>query len=220
MSLCKCCCEILCFIRLGVDDCPEKLSSTEQMKTHIKESHECEFCQATFSETKELIGHLKTHSRTSASSAQTEKKESTALKEGFYHPTLKRPRHSGVSRSGPPNKSEKMEQLPNKKTNTQYYIFKEKGKIKKVVRTVFKPNEKSQQNLGQRAELEEETVDDEETEKPNYQFDEFEEMKDMEESSVDDELSCNLDDLLRSFEEEEQGQSSGKERNISSLIKT
>merc|ERR1711913_278767 len=93
------------FMRLGVDDsscqyCPENLSTTEQMKTHI-------------SETKELIGHLKTNSRTSTSQAQAEKKESTALKEGFYHPTLKRPKHSGVSRH--PNKSEKMEQLPNKK---------------------------------------------------------------------------------------------------------
>ena len=198
VSLCNCCSEILYFIRLGVDDsscqyCPENLSTTEQMKTHI-------------SETKELIGHLKTHSRTSTSQAQAEKKESTALKEGFYHPTLKRPKHSGVSRQ--PNKSEKMEQLPNKKTNTQYYIFKEKGKIKKVVRTVFKPNEKFQHNLGKRVELEEETGEDGVKGKTCYEFDEFDDMK--EESSVDDELSCNLDDLLRSFEEEELGQSSGK----------
>ena len=189
------------------------------MKTHTKESQVCQFGQATVSETKELIGHLKTHSRISASSAQPEKKESTALKEGFYHPTLKRPKHSEVSRSGPPNKSERVEQLANRKSNTQYYFFKEKGKIKKVVRTVFKPNEKSQQNLG-KIEEQEEKGDYKEKENPMYQFDEFEEMKDMEESSVDDELSCNLDDLLRSFEEEEQGQSSGKERNISSLIKT
>ena len=98
---------------------------------------------------------------------------------------------------------------PNKKSNTQYYIFKEKGKIKKVVRTVFKPNENHHQNLDKREELEE-TVGDEEKEEPNYQFDDFEETKDMEESSVDDELSCNLDDLLRSFEEEELSQSSGK----------
>ena len=102
-----------------------------------------------------------------------------------------------------------MEQLANQKSNTQYYFFKEKGKIKKVVRTVFKPNEKSQQNLGKREE-QEETGDDKKKENPKFQFDEFEEMKDMEESSVDDELSCNLDDLLKSFEEEEQGQSSGK----------
>ena len=99
---------------------------------------------------------------------------------------------------------------PNKKSNTQYYIFKEKGKIKKVVRTVFKPNENQKQNVGQR-EQQEENSGEEEKEKPNYQFDDFEEMKDMEESSsVDDELSCNLDDLLRSFEEEELSQSSGK----------
>ena len=168
---------------------------------------------------KEQIGHLKTHSRISASSAQPKKKESTALKEGFYHPTLKRPKPSEVSRSGPPNKSDKMEQLANKKSNTQYYFFKEKGKIKKVVRTVFKPNEKYQQNLGKREE-QEEKGDDKDRENPKYQFDEFEEMKDMEESSVDDELSCNLDDLLKSFEEEEQGQSSGKKRKISSFIKT
>merc|ERR1712226_1449404 len=106
------------YMRLGVDgqSCPEKLSSAEQMETLIKESDEGESCNAFFSETKELIVHLKTHSRTSASSVQTEKKESTALKEGFYHPTLKRPKPIGVS--GPSNKSEKME--PNKKSNTQY----------------------------------------------------------------------------------------------------
>ena len=102
-----------------------------------------------------------------------------------------------------------MEPLAKKKTNTQYYIFKEKGKIKKVVRTVFKPNEQSQNNLGKREELEE-TGDDQVKEKPSYEFDDFEETKDMDESSVGDELSCNLDDLLRSFEEEEHSQSSGK----------
>ena len=195
----------LCFIRLGVEGqspqySPENLSSSEQMKTDIKGSQE-----ATFSETKELIVQLKTQSRTSTSSGQTERKESTALKEGFYHPTLKRPKPS-CAVSGPSNKSEKME--ANKKPNTQYYIFKEKGKIKKVVRTVFKPK-KPQPNLGKSEEADE-TVDDEEKEKPDYQFDDFEDMKETEESSVDDELSCNLDDLLRSFEEEELSQSSGK----------
>ena len=39
---------------------------------------------------------------------------------------------------------------------------------------------------------------------------ELKDMKDIEESSVEDELSSNLDDLLRSFEEEELSQSSGK----------
>ena len=84
------------------------------------------------------------------------------------------------------DKMEQLERLQKKKANTQYYIFKEKGKIKKVVRTVFKPNASHQENIGE----------------------EEEDTKDIEESSVDDELSCNLDDLLRSFEEEELSQSS------------
>ena len=76
------------------------------MKTLVKDSQETK-----------LLLHLKTQKRTAASSAPAEKKESTTLKEGFYHPTLKRPQHGGVS--GPAKKSEKMEHLVKKKTNTQ-----------------------------------------------------------------------------------------------------
>ena len=168
------------------------------------ESHECEFCNATFSETKNLIQHLKTHIRKSAPLVpQTEKKESTALKDGFYHPTLKRPQQ----------RFDKIEQIQKKKANTQYYIFKEKGKIKKVVRTVFKPNDRAQQDLCNEDDVQvtvTRTATNTEEQKRFPESEGFEDMKDIEESSVDDELSCNLDDLLRSFEEEELGQSSGK----------
>ena len=187
------------------------------MNTHTRECHECEFCNATFSQTKNLILHLKTHMR---SSAQTERKDSTSLKEGFYHPTLKRPKNQI---SVFENKSSRKEKFEKKKANTQYYIFKEKGKIKKVVRTVFTPNPKAQQDVCKEVDMEvtddmavtddmevtvtKRTNDQEKLETAQF---ELKDMKDIEESSVEDELSSNLDDLLRSFEEEELSQSSGK----------
>ena len=146
------------------------------------------------------------------SSAQTERKDSTSLKEGFYHPTLKRPKNQI---SVFENKSSRKEKFEKNKANTQYYIFKEKGKIKKVVRTVFTPNPKAQQDVCKEVDIEvtddmEVTNDVEDQEKLEPAQFEIKDSKDIEESSVEDELSSNLDDLLRSFEEEELSQSSGK----------
>ena len=154
------------------------------------------------------------------SSAQTERKDSTSLKEGFYHPTLKRPKNQI---SVFENKSSRKEKFEKNKANTQYYIFKEKGKIKKVVRTVFTPNPNAQQDVCKEVDMEvtddmevtndvevtltKRTNDQEKLETAQF---ELKDMKDIEESSVEDELSSNLDDLLRSFEEEELSQSSGK----------
>ena len=160
------------------------------------------------------------------SSAHIEGKDPTSLKEGFYHPTLKRPKNQ-ISVFD--NKSSRKEKFEKKKANTQYYIFKEKGKIKKVVRTVFTPNPNAQQDVCKEVDMEvtddmevtgdmevtndvevtvtKRTNDQEKLETAQF---ELKDMKDIEESSVEDELSSNLDDLLRRFEEEELSQSSGK----------
>ena len=159
----------------------------ESTAHHMEESHLSHHWNKK-TQSNNMIVQLKTQIRTSGPSVHKEKKESQALKEGFYHPTLKRPRDRVT------------EDREKKKTNTQYYIFKEKGKIKKVVRTVFKPNISSPENIAQK---EEDKRHEKEIER--YDSEDFmEDTKDIEESSVDDELSCNLDDLLRSFEEEEE----------------
>ena len=97
------------------------------------------------------------------------KSNSTFLKKGFYHPAIKRPEKWVTTK---PVKSEVGGNVSVLKSGivkpkTQYYIYKEKGQVKKVIKTIFKPKAKK------------------------------------EPISVGDELSCNLDDLLKTFEVEE-----------------
>ena len=90
------------------------------------------------------------------------------LSKGFYHPAIKQP--DGFEEQQNKKKVSVFSSgsgTSNTKPKTQYYIYKEKGQVKKVIKTVFKP-------------------------KPSK-----------DKSTVRDELSSNLDDLLRTFEAED-----------------
>lgn len=148
----------------------------------MKECHLCEFCDQQYPEKEKLILHLKSHLMRSTLgvkhkqsldkptlNVQSKKQgQHKVLSKGFYHPAIKQPdgfeeqqnkKKVSVFKSG--------SGTSNAKPKTQYYIYKEKGQVKKVIKTVFKP-------------------------KPSK-----------EKSTVRDELSSNLDDLLRTFEAED-----------------
>ena len=161
----------------------------------MKECHLCEFCDQQFPEKEKLILHLKSHlMRSNLGVKQNLKMPSIGvnqslkmptikvqnktqgkakfLKKGFYHPTIKQPdgfeeqpstKRVSVFKAGAGSGTS------NSKSKTQYYIYKEKGQVKKVIKTVFKP-------------------------KPSK-----------EKLTVRDELSSDLDDLLRTFEAEDPG---------------
>ena len=164
------------------------------LEQHMKESHLCEFCDEQFPEKEKLILHLKSHlMRSTLGVKQNLKMQSSFgakqslkmptikvqnktqgqtkfLKKGFYHPAIKQPdgfekqpntKRVSVFKAGSGSL--------NSKPKTQYYIYKEKGQVKKVIKTVFKP-------------------------KPSK-----------EKLTVRDELSSNLDDLLKTFEAEDSG---------------
>ena len=146
----------------------------------MKECHLCEFCDQQYPEKEKLILHLKSHlMRSSLAAKQSLKKpnlnvqsktqgQQKFLRKGFYHPAIKQP-----DRFEEQQNSKRMSVFKsgigasNTKPKTQYYIYKEKGQVKRVIKTVFKP-------------------------KPSK-----------EKSTVRDELSSNLDDLLRTFEDED-----------------
>ena len=157
----------------------------------MKECHLCEFCDQQFPEKEKLILHLKSHLLRSTLGVKQSLKmpsfgvnqsmkmptikvqnktqgKAKFLKKGFYHPTIKQPdgfeeqpntKRVSVFKAG--------SGASNSKSKTQYYIYKEKGQVKRVIKTVFKP-------------------------KPSK-----------EKSTVRDELSSDLDDLLRTFEAED-----------------
>ena len=162
--------------------CSKQSQNISGLEKHLKSSHWCDVCDEEFSDKDQMIVHLKNHIQSLLSLQIDENKAITKsnlqtlnknnpqhLEQGFYHPTIRQPDRDwrkekfvgGVS----------ILKSKNKKPKTQYYIYKEKGKIKKVVKTVFKPKAKEESKRGQH--------------------------------SVEDELSCNLDDLLKTFEVEE-----------------
>ena len=159
----------------------------------MKECHLCEFCDQQFPEKEKLILHLKSHLMRSTLGVKQSLKmpsfgvnqsmkmptikvqnkgKAKFLKKGFYHPAIKQPdgfeeqqkntKRVSVFKAGSGTSS-------NSKPKTQYYIYKEKGQVKRVIKTVFKP-------------------------KPSK-----------EKIAVRDELSSDLDDLLRTFEAEDPG---------------
>ena len=175
------------FCRLGVERtlkcqyCQYPTDSLEVLAKHLKDSHSCQLCGGKIFQDKDLlILHLKRHLK----SATPVKEESQAvLREGFYHPTLKQPDKwtGGVSIL-----KQKQEQKP----KTQYFIYKDGGKVRKVVKKVYKKR-KLEQKPFEADPLEDEVEDKIEIE------------NEAKEDIVSDGLSCNLDDLLKTFEEEE-----------------
>lgn len=107
--------------------------------------------------------------KTLVESHRNTKSNSTFLKKGFYHPAIKKPEKWVTTKQVKSEVGGDVSVLKSGivKPKTQYYIYKEKGQVKKVIKTIFKPKAKK------------------------------------EPISVGDELSCNLDDLLKTFEVEE-----------------
>ena len=158
----------------------------------MKECHLCEFCDQQFPEKEKLILHLKSHLMRSTLGVKQSLKipsfgvnqsmkmptikvqnkvKAKFLKKGFYHPAIKQP--DGVEEQQKNTKRVSVFKAGSgtstSKPKTQYYIYKEKGQVKRVIKTVFKP-------------------------KPSK-----------EKLAVRDELSSDLDDLLRTFEAEDPG---------------
>ena len=140
----------------------------------MKECHLCEFCDEQYPEKEKLILHLKSHLIGSSFGLKQTKIPNLSvqsktpghhrfLRKGFYHPTIKQA-DSFVEKKA---KQLSVFKTGTSKSKTQYYIYKEKGQVKKVIKTVFKP-------------------------------------KVPREKSVRDELSSNLDDLLKTFEDEDE----------------
>ena len=132
------------------------------MEKHIKSYHFCDICNEEFP-LKAFVLHLKDHINSMKPEQQLTHKKKTTLNKGFYHPTIRLPdADRNISGEGGISILK-----PTSKLSTKYYIYKEKGQVKKVIKTIFKPKAKK------------------------------------EPISVGDELSCNLDDLLKTFEVEE-----------------
>ena len=160
--------------------CQQQCPTMVSLDQHMRECHLCEFCDQQYPEKEKLILHLKSHlMRSSLGVKQSLKKptlnvqskkqgQQKVLRKGFYHPAIKQP--DGFEEQQNKKKVSVFSSgsgTSNTKPKTQYYIYKEKGQVKKVIKTVFKP-------------------------KPSK-----------DKSTVRDELSSNLDDLLRTFEAED-----------------
>ena len=162
--------------------CQSEYDNQTSLKHHINECHICELCNEEIPEKENLILHLKSHLKRSVNqkappSVKAASDTGKYLQHGFFHPSIRLP---DSNKSATPGVKTTM-----KKPKTKYYIFKEGGKIKKVVRKIYKP--RSIDNVQTHVPISIPTNNTDKKQRP----------------SIGDSLDCNLDDLLESFEKEE-----------------